>query len=160
MPEVNYSTALRCIAQDLAWRGLKDFTIKRDGSHFIVSSNPRNGIAAAPGGVRYTPADIEIMDRSGETRRGNQASEEFMHRAQILRAVGDYLDKYNSTLTSITYNDIASEESPLRVEYITREGEHVIDDRPGAALFDMCVLMFQKRSQMSPTVGLPRRPAR
>ncbi|MGH7930990.1 MAG: hypothetical protein ACREQV_24730 [Candidatus Binatia bacterium] len=153
MSEVNYSIALRCIAQDLERRGLKDFSIMRDGSHFVVQSTQRDGLAVAPEIVRYTPADIEMMDRCGETRRGNQASQEFMHRAQILRAVGDYLDKYNSTLTSITYNDVALQESPLRVEYISREGERVIDDRPGAAIFDMCVLMFQKRSQMSRPQG-------
>jgi hypothetical protein len=31
------------------------------------------------------------------------------------------------------------------VEYVTREGDHVVDDRPGSAIFDMCVLMVQKR---------------
>jgi hypothetical protein len=107
--------------------------------------------------VRYTPSDVEIMDRCGETHRGNQASQEFLHRAQMLRVIGDYLDKYGSTLVSISYGDLDSRESPLRVEYITREGEHLIDDRPDAAIFDECVLMFQKRGQMA---GSPNRVAR
>ena len=156
MSAVNYSLALRCIGQDLARRGVKKFTIEREGTHFVVSSSQRGNVQAAPPIVRYTPADIEMIDRSGETRRGNEASQEFMHRAQILRAIGEYLDKYDSTLTSITCDELATEE-PLRVEYITREGEHVVDDRPGAALFDMCVLMFQKRSQIPPAQGQLRR---
>lgn len=154
MSEVNYSIALRCIGQDLERRGLKTFAIKRDGSHFVVfPSDPK----AAAERIRYTPADIEIMDRCGETGRGNQASQEFLHRAQMLRAIGDYLDKYGSTLISITYNDLEHTKSPFRVEYITREGERLIDERPDAAIFDECVLMFQKRSQMAgPRSGVAR----
>lgn len=148
MSEINYSIALRCIGQDLERRGVKTFAIERDGSHFVVFSSPKRAPAAAPETVRYTPSDIEIIDRYGEMRRGGETSQEFLHRAQMLRAIGDYLDKYDSTLISITYHDVEAEKSPLRVEYITREGEHVIDDRPGAAIFDECVLMFQKRGQM------------
>jgi hypothetical protein len=146
MSEVNHSIALRCIGQDLERRGLKTFAIKRDGSHFVVLSSDANAAAES---VRYTPADIEIMDRCGETARGQQTRHEFLHRGQLLRAIGDYLDKYGSTLISISYSDLERAESPFRVEYITREGERLIDERPGAAIFDECVLMFQKRSQMA-----------
>jgi hypothetical protein len=145
MSDVSYSTTLRCVAQELERRGLKSFAIKRDGSHFVVAAG--DGNAAAPQEtVRYTPSDIEIMDRRGETQRGQPANLEFLHRAQMLRAIGEHLDKYRSTLISITAAEEASSESPFRVEYITREGEHIIDDRPGAAIFDQCVLMLQKRS--------------
>ena len=63
----------------------------------------------------------------------------------MLRAIGDYLDKYGSNLIRISNNDVGIEDSLFRVEYVTREGEHVVDDRPGSAIFDMCVLMVQKR---------------
>ena len=63
----------------------------------------------------------------------------------MLRAIGDYLDKYSSNLIRISNNDIGIEDSLFRVEYVTREGDHVVDDRPGSAIFDMCVLMVQKR---------------
>jgi hypothetical protein len=153
MSEINYSIALRCIGQDLERRGLKVFVIKRDGSHFVVLPSDLKASAIAPDCVRYSPSDIEIIDRCGETARGNQASHEFLHRAQMLRAIGDYLDKYGSTLISITCYDVPHGGSPFRVEYTTREGERVIDDRPGAAIFDECVLMFQKRGQMSRVQG-------
>jgi hypothetical protein len=157
MSEVNYSIALRCIGQDLEWRGLTTFTIRREGSHFVVFSSCKDARAAAPETVRYTPSDIEIVDRSGETRRGSQANRQFFHRTQMLRAIGDHLDKYDSILISITYDEVDPNKSPLRVEYITREGEHVIDDRPGAALFDTCVLMFQKRGQIPRPQDRPMR---
>ncbi len=145
MAEINYSKALRCIGQDLERRGLKTFAIKRDGSHLLVFPCEPNG-AAVIKVIRYTASDIEIIDRSGETRRGDRSSQGFFHRAQMLRAIGDYLDKYRSTLISISASAVDHTETPFRVEYISREGEHLIDDRPGSAIFDECVLMFQKRS--------------
>jgi hypothetical protein len=146
MSYITYSMALRCIGQDLERRRLSTFTIKRDGSQFVVFASGGKAPATTQEIVRYTASDIELMDRCGETQRGETANPEFLHRAQMLRAIGEYLDKYSSTLISITAVEVQSNESPFRVEYITREGERVIDDQPGAAIFDQCVLMFQKRS--------------
>jgi hypothetical protein len=154
MSGVNYSVALRCIGQDLERRGLKTFDIKREGSSFIAVYGCQEPAAVAKAEtVHYTPADIEILDRCGEGQRGKNADKNFMNAAQMLRAIGDYLDKYGSNLIRITNHDIQVEASLFRVEYITREGEHVIDDRPGSAIFDMCVLMYQKRGQMTGTHG-------
>ncbi|HEX2227067.1 MAG TPA: hypothetical protein VHM64_07990, partial [Candidatus Binatia bacterium] len=81
------------------------------------------------------------------------ANPEFFHQPQMLRAIGEYLDKYGSALISITPTEVESNDSPFRVEYMTREGERIIDDRPGAAIFDECVLMFQKRTRMTKTLN-------
>ena len=145
MPEVKYSIALRCIAQDLVLRGLKTFDIKREENHFTAVCGYQEPPAGTTEVIRYTPADIEFLDSSGETQRGNAAEKEFLHQAQMLRAIGDYLDKYGSSLIRVSNNDVRIEDSLFRVEYVTREGEHVVDDRPGSAIFDMCVLMVQKR---------------
>jgi hypothetical protein len=145
MSEGKYSLAMRCIGQDLVQRGLKTFDIKREGHHFTAVCGYQDPPAGTTEVIRYTPADIEFLDRSGESQRGKEAGKEFLHQAQMLRAIGDYLDKYSSNLIRISNNDIGIEDSLFRVEYVTREGDHVVDDRPGSAIFDMCVLMVQKR---------------
>ena len=145
MSEGKYSIALRCIGQDLVQRGLKTFDIKREGNHFTAVGGYQEPPARTTEIIRYTPADIEFLDRSGETQRGKANEKEFLHQAQMLRAIGDYLDKYDSNLIRISNNDVGIEDSLFRVEYVTREGDHVVDDRPGSAIFDMCVLMVQKR---------------
>jgi hypothetical protein len=145
MSEVNYSTALRCIGQDLQRRRISIFTLKREGSHFVVCPEAPSAGSLLPGVLRYTPSDLEIMERCGESQRGVRKAEHFLHCAQMLRVIGEHLDKYGSTLLSISCNQRAPADPPFRVEYVTREGEHVIDDRPGTAIFDQCVLMFQKR---------------
>lgn len=153
MAEVSYATALRCIGQDLERRGLQTFEILRERSHFIVLCADQELPAARPEALQYTPADIEILDRSGEGQRSKNSAREFLNQGQMLRAIGDYLDKYGSTLIRISKSNVESEEPFFRVEYISREGENVIDDRPGAAIFDMCVLMYQKRRVLSGAPG-------
>jgi hypothetical protein len=145
MSEGKYSIALRCIGQDLVQRGLKTFDIKREGNHFTAVGGYQEPPAGTTEIIRYTPADIEFLDRSGETQRGKANEKEFLHQAQMLRAIGDYLDKYDSNLIRISNKEVGIEDSLFRVEYVTREGDHVVDDRPGSAIFDMCVLMVQKR---------------
>jgi len=145
MADGKYSIALRCIGQDLVQRGLKTFDIKREGNHFTAVGGYQEPPAGTTEIIRYTPADIEFLDRSGETQRGKPNEKEFLHQAQMLRAIGDYLDKYDSDLIRISNKDVGIEDSLFRVEYVTREGDHVVDDRPGSAIFDMCVLMVQKR---------------
>lgn len=153
MSDVSYSIALRCIGQDLERRGLTSFAIKRDGSHFVVLESERKASGAAREIVRYTPADIDMIDRCGEAQRGHPANPKFLHQPQMLRAIGEYLDKYGSALISITAAEVESNDSSFRVEYMTREGERIVDDRPGAAIFDECVLMFQKRTRMAKTLN-------
>lgn len=153
MAEVKYSIALRCIGQDLVQRGLRTFDIKREGSHFIALCGNQEPPCATTETIRYTPADIEFLDRSGESQRGESAEKAFLHQAQTLRAIGDFLDKYDSALIHITNNAVQLEESLFRVEYVTREGEHIVDDSPGSAIFDMCVLMVQNRKQKTTLNG-------
>jgi hypothetical protein len=147
MSRVSYTLALRCIGQDLVRRGLKTFQIKPEGGHFMVSPGDGSSPVEPWQIIRYTPAEIDLIDRAGEAGRGKTSDREFLHQAQMLRAIGDYLDRYDSTLIRIAKIDGESTECPFRVEYRTREGDEVVDDRPGTVIFDMCVLMVQKRRQ-------------
>jgi hypothetical protein len=147
MSRVSYTLALRCIGQDLVRRGLKTFEIKPEGGHFMVRPGDGSGSVEARQVIRYTPAAIDLIDRAGEAHRGKISDSEFLHQAQMLRAIGDYLDRYNSTLIRIAKIQEDFAECPFRVEYRTREGDEIVDDRPGTVIFDMCVLMVQKRRQ-------------
>jgi hypothetical protein len=151
MPEVKYSLVLRCIGQDLERRGITRFEIRRDGSHFIASGSGPRPATRLNDVIRYTPADLEMMERCGEIQRGNSLKRNFLHLAQLLRTLGEHFDKYGSSLVMVSY-DAAGDGSPLHIEYVSREGERLIEERAGAALFDDCVLMFQKRI---PQAGSP-----
>lgn len=104
--------------------------------------------------IEYTVEDLQNLDRSGEGKRGESSSaKEFLNQVQIFRAIGNYIDKNEALLIRITNNDTTGKDSLFKVEYLTRDGERVVDDRPGAAIYDMCVTMYKQRGKMTGTEG-------
>jgi hypothetical protein len=152
MGRVNYATALRCIGQDLERRGLKSFDIRLEGPEYTAECGYQEPPAPMPVSLRYTVADISELDRVGESKRGETLpAAEFINQAQIFRTIGGYLDKGESLLLRLTNNHGASKESLIRVEYLTRDGEHMVDDRAGSAIYDMCVQMYKQRGRLTGT---------
>lgn len=154
MPRFTYATALRCIAQDLERRGLKSFDIRLQGNTFIVECGYQEPPSPTPVSVEYTFKDIEELDEIGENRRGRMLrAQEFINQVQIFRTIGAYLDKNEAHLLRVTNNDGKAKDSLFTVEYVTREGERVVDDRAGAAIYDMCVQMYKQRGKLTGTGG-------
>jgi hypothetical protein len=146
--------ALRCIAQDLDRRGLKTFDIRLIRSEYIVECGYQDPPGPTPVTVHYTAKDLHDIDLLGESRRGEAASaKEFLNHAQIFRAIGGYLDRNEARLVRITNNDSQGKDVNFKVEYVTREGEHVVEDRAGSALYDMCVAMYKQRGKLTGTSG-------
>jgi len=154
MGRVNYSTALRCIGQDLERRGLKSFDIRLEGSNYLAECGYQEPPSPMPVSIHYTFADIEDLDRIGESRRGGTLPPaEFINQSQVFRTIGSYLDRSESLLLRITNNEPVSKDSLIKVEYLTRDGEHVLDDREGSAIYDMCVQMYKQRGRLTGTGG-------
>jgi hypothetical protein len=98
--------------------------------------------------------DIDELDRVGEDKRGEPPlAKDFLNQIQIFRTIGGYLDKNEARLIRITNNDAPGKDSIFTVEYITRDGEHMVDDRAGSALYDMCVVMYKQRGKLTGTGG-------
>ena len=153
---VNYSTALRCIGQDLESRGLRTLDIISDSTGYIVLAGYQPPPAAMPVSLQYTPTDILELDSAGHERRGtSSATKEFVSLVQILRAIGGYLDKNQARLIRISNNEASGSSPSFSVEYETKEGERVVDDRDGTALYDMCVSMYKQRRKVDHSAKLP-----
>ena len=143
---VDYSSVLRCIGQDLELRGLKSLEIRPSGAVYVVRCGYQPPPAPTPVSLHYTRADIEELERAGQEHRGQSLpAKDFVNLVQILRAIGGYLDKNQAILVAVSNNESSGTEPLYRVEYQTRDGEHVIDDREGAAIYDMCVSMYKRR---------------
>jgi hypothetical protein len=146
--------ALRCIAQDLERRGLKTFDIRVVGNEYIVAGGYQEPPAPTAVTIHYTAKDIDELDERGENKRGEAApAKEFLNQVQIFRTIGGYLDKSKARLIRISNNDSRANDATFKVEYVTSEGEHVIDDRAGSALYDMCVVMYKQRGRLTGTGG-------
>ena len=154
MPSFNYATALRCIGQNLDRRGLKSFNIRLQGDIFIVECGYQDPPAPTPVSLVYTSHDIDELNQSGEKLRGHiTTAQEFINQVQIFRSIGAYLDKNEGQLIRVSNNDGKAKDSSFTVEYLTRDGERVVDDRAGSAIYDMCVQMYKQRGKATGTGG-------
>ena len=151
---VKYATALRCIGQDLDRRGLKSFDVRLEGTTYVAQCGYQDPPSPMPVTIEYTVEDLQDLDRSGERKRSESSrSKEFLNQVQIFRTIGNYIDKNEALLIRITNNDAIGKDSLFKVEYVTRDGERVVADRAGAAIYDMCVTMYKQRGKMTGTEG-------
>lgn len=158
MLRIVYATILRCIGQDLERRGLKAFDIRVDGNAYVAECGYQEPPAPAPVSIHYSLDDIDELDRAGEKRRGGALpASDFINQVQIFRTIGGFLDKNESRLVRITNNDATQNGSLLVVEYVTKDGERVVDDRAGSAIYDMCVQMYKQRGKLTGTGSRRRR---
>lgn len=156
-PSFDFATALRSIGQDIERRGLKTFDIRFDGAEFIALCGYQEPPAATPVELKYRASDIEELDRAGESQRGKTApAKDFLNQPQVFRTIGGYLDKIEARLVRLANSDRRAKESTFVVEYINADGEHIVDDRAGAAIYDMCVSMYKRRGKLTGTGGRGR----
>jgi len=149
-----FATALRSIGQDLERRGLKTFDIRFDGREFVALCGYQEPPAATPVEITYRPSDIEELDQTGGEKRGQVGPpKDFLNQPQIFRTIGGFLDRNEAQLVRLANNDRRAKESTFIVEYTSREGEHVVDDHAGAAIYDMCVNMYKQRGKLTGTSG-------
>ena len=154
MSLVNYANGLRCIGQELERRGLKSFDIRLQGKIYMVDCGYQEPPSPTPVSLQFTSKDLEELDRSGEGRRGESLrAQEFINQVQIFRTIGAYLDKNEACLLRLSNNDGTAKDCLLKVEYVTREGDRVVDDRAGSAIYDMCVQMYKQRGKLTGTGG-------
>lgn len=154
MRRTKFADSLRCIAQDLERRGLKTFDIRLLRDEYIVDCGYQEPPSPTPVTIHYTVKDLEELDRAGEAKRGESApAKEFLNQVQIFRTIGGFLDKNEARLVRITNNNAPGKDSTFKVEYVTRDGEHMTEDRAGSALYDMCVVMYKQRGKLTGTGG-------
>ena len=151
---MKFADALRCIAQDLDRRGLKTFDIRLIRNEYVVECGYQDPPGPTPVTVHYAAQDLNEIDLVGESKRGEAApAKEFLNHAQIFRTIGGYLDRNEARLIRITNNDGQGKDANFKVEYVTRKGEHIVEDRAGSALYDMCVAMYKQRGKLTGTGG-------
>ena len=149
-----YATALRCIGQDLERRGLKSFDIRFERNEYVAYCGYQDPPSPTPVTIQYTFKDIQELDEAGEGQRSDlSATKEFLNQVQIFRTIGGYLDKNEGQLVRLTNNDGTGKDSLFKVEYVTQDGEQVVDDRAGTAIYDMCVTMYKQRGKLTGTGG-------
>jgi hypothetical protein len=148
MSAVAWSKALRAIGQDLEARGIKTFVIRCEADLYVVEAGYQSPPAPTPVTMCYTLDDIEQLDREGrEGDKCNSAAKDFLSLSQILRAIGSYVGRRGARLLSVSNNAMTGTMPVVKVEYETAQGERIVDDRTGSAIYDMCVSIYKLRGR-------------
>ena len=148
MSAITWSKALRGIGQDLEARGIKTFIIRCEADLYVVEAGYQSPPALTPITLYYTLDDIEQLDRAGrEEDKCNSAAKDFLSLSQILRAIGTYLSRKGARLLSVSNNASTGTMPVVRIEYETAQGERVVDDRTGSAIYDLCVSIYKLRGR-------------
>lgn len=156
MPALSYSEILRVVGQDLEIRGIKALDVRLEGKQILVQCGYQVPPAATPITLHYTPGDIEELKPQGLEKRGQTLERgDFFTLSQTLRAIGGYVDQKKASLTRISNNDCAGADAVFRIEYETREGEQVVEDRSGSAIYDICVNMYKRRGKLARNIWRP-----
>ena len=149
---MTYATALRAIGQDWQRRMLKSFDLRVDGDVYMAECGYQLPPAPTPVEIQYTKADLRELNALNEEERGKSApAQEFLSQVQILRTIGGYLDRNRASLRRITNNLSSGEEFSLRVEYLNSDGEQMVDDKSGTAIYDLCIAMYKQRKKLTGT---------
>jgi hypothetical protein len=150
MPAIAWSEALHSIGRDLEARGIKTFVIRCEPDLYIVDAGYQSPPAPTPVTLYYTLDDIEQLDREGrEADNCNSAVKEFLSLSQILRAIGCYVGRKGARSLSVSNNALTGTMPVVKIEYETAQGERVVDDRTGSAIYDLCVSIYSSERKIT-----------
>ncbi len=150
MSAIFFSEALRTIGQDLELRGIKTFLIRCEAELYVVEAGYQSPPAPTPVTLHYTLDDIEQLDRKARERSDrDSAVKDFLSLSQILWAIGSYVTNKGARLLSVS-NNASTERMPVvRIEYETVQGDRVVDDRTGSAIYELCVSVYKLRGTLN-----------
>jgi hypothetical protein len=93
--------------------------------------------------LHYTAEDIARADTEGQAQRKNTGGTPEAHAlAQILRAVGGYVDQKGGRLTAVTKG-----REEVTIEYDSALNKKMIEQFTVASLYDYWVKMYMRRKQ-------------
>lgn len=91
--------------------------------------------------LRYTPEDVEQLEREGQERRNNPHEMPDGHSmAELLRATGDYVEQRDARLLGISWRG-----QSISIVYETAEGRRELDVFSLSSMYDYWQLMCLRR---------------
>jgi hypothetical protein len=129
-------------------RGIKTFVIRCEAALYVVEAGYQSPPALTPVTLYYTLDDVEQLDREEREDNRDSGVKDFLSLSQILRAIGTYVGRKGARLLSVSNNALTAGTMPVvKIEYETAQGERVVDDRTGSAIYDMCVSFYKLRGR-------------
>lgn len=152
-----YARALRCIGQALQSSRIEVFELKtHSGGYRLIAGDPQppyTGLIE----LNFSAQRIEQLDREGRARRSGPKTEvRFDSVSEMLRAVGEYIDRKQAELFRVENSEtsLTADAPVLVIEYRTRAGDVETETLPARFLHDASVRMYKRRSQTSNPIDI------
>jgi hypothetical protein len=140
----SYAQVLRAIGQDLEASKLRYFDLKREGEEYLV----RPAISHEPQELRYTAADIVRLEREGRAKRIDPSrTPDFSSLSQILRVIGQYIDRKDGYLLEVSKKAPSLGARVLFVRYKTTTGNPTKERFSASGVLALCVRMYKRRGR-------------
>jgi hypothetical protein len=150
----NYAAAFRCIGQELQSQNIEVFELKSHADEFRLQCGEPNPPYTGLIKMLFSKEKIQMIDREGQQRRGQSTGDiRFDSIPEILRAVGEYIDKKGAYLRWIN-NSGSSSDTALELEYQTRAGQVEMETLTVSFIREACVRMYQRRTGLKDPVNL------
>jgi hypothetical protein len=142
--------ALRTIGYDLDLRGIKTFLIRCEVDLFVVDGGYQSPPAPTPVSLYYASNDIEQLDRKARERNDHLSPvKDFLSLSQILWAVATYVIAKGGRLIRVSNNDGTERMPVVNIEYETVQGDRVVDDLTGSAIYELSVSVYKLKGTSS-----------
>lgn len=144
---VHCPEALRIIGEDLEFRGIKTFLLQCEGDLFVVEGGYQSPPAPTAVSLHYAPGDFETLDSAARERKNLPASvKNFLSLSEILWAVASYVTAKGARLLAVSNNDGSEKMPAIKIEYEMFQGDRVIEDLTGSAIYELCVTVYKRRA--------------
>ena len=150
----NYASALRCVGQALQNESIEVFELRTHADEFRLQCGDPNPPYTGVIEMLFSKEKIQMIDRAGRRRRGQSIGQiRFDSIPEILRTVGEYIDRKSGYLRWIN-NSGSSSESALDLEYQTRAGQVQLETLTMSFIREACVRMYKRRADLNNPVNL------
>ena len=152
----HYAGALRCIGQVLQNQNIEVFELKSHANEFRVQGGDPNPPYIGLIELKFSTENITILDREGRARRGQLNGEvRFDCLAEVLRAVGEYLDNKRGHLRRISNSSSSmSDGLSFEIEYATRAGDVELERLAMSSIRETSVHMYKRRTRLTEPVSI------
>ena len=144
LPNRSYAQILRAIGQGLETAGLRYFDIRTEGKDYVV--HPTTFPESQE--LRFTADDIVRLEHEGRAKRSDPSrTPDFSSISQILRAIGNYIDRNDGYLLEISKAFPSRSGGSVSIQYRTALGNRIKEEFSASGLYGLCVRMHKQRGQ-------------
>ena len=146
----SHARELRTIGQQLAKQNIDIFELRYDnGDYALVCGDPNPPFTDLIH-LRYSTFELKSLEfRAVEARSSGFKLVEFTGLAEILRAIGRYVERLDAKLVSISAPNGASDGSMFKIEYETRIGRNRNEDMIADDIASLAMRMYKERAYIN-----------